>query len=424
MTGLIDFSTDASSNDTAAAPILWQEGQPANTINNSARAMMAALACWRDDNTGALVAVRSSGDVYALTSNQTITAGSASVPGTAARGHTLAFTVDAANQGPATLSPDGCPAKPIRRPLGAELAPGDLSPGAVYRVAFVPSLGAYIVLSPTLATPGDYGWQAAAAVKPGWLVPDGTAVSRTIYAALFAAVGTTYGSGDGSTTFNLPNLIGRTLFAQDAAGTVLAAVNGLAGTLGSVGGAAGVTLLAKHLPSGAFSGSTGAAGGHDHGGSVAAAGSHSHGGGTGAAGSHAHSASTDSQGSHSHSGSAQSAGNHSHDINYNVQNVYGPGSQGAQITTGQAASNSTGQTQIAGAHTHGLAIDPAGAHTHNLTVNPVGDHAHTISADGNHQHTIPAVGDHQHSIAVNLGGQDAAHPNIPPGAIAVLLIKA
>jgi microcystin-dependent protein len=40
----------------------------------------------------------------------------------------------------------------------------------------------------------------------GFLECDGTAVSRSTYAALFAVVGTTYGIGDGSTTFNVPNL--------------------------------------------------------------------------------------------------------------------------------------------------------------------------------------------------------------------------
>ena len=40
----------------------------------------------------------------------------------------------------------------------------------------------------------------------GWLLCDGSAVSRTDYAALYAVIGTTYGAGDGSTTFNLPNL--------------------------------------------------------------------------------------------------------------------------------------------------------------------------------------------------------------------------
>jgi len=42
----------------------------------------------------------------------------------------------------------------------------------------------------------------------GWLAADGTAVSRTDYAALFTAIGTTYGAGDGSTTFALPDLRG------------------------------------------------------------------------------------------------------------------------------------------------------------------------------------------------------------------------
>ena len=43
-------------------------------------------------------------------------------------------------------------------------------------------------------------------VPEGWLQCNGAAVSRTTYAALFAVIGTKYGSGNGSTTFNLPNL--------------------------------------------------------------------------------------------------------------------------------------------------------------------------------------------------------------------------
>lgn len=56
-------------------------------------------------------------------------------------------------------------------------------------------------------TPAGVLQMYAAAVAPtGWLLCDGSAVSRTTYAALFAVVGTSYGVGDGSTTFNLPNL--------------------------------------------------------------------------------------------------------------------------------------------------------------------------------------------------------------------------
>lgn len=49
----------------------------------------------------------------------------------------------------------------------------------------------------------------------GWLKANGAAVSRTTYAALFAAIGTTYGAGDGSTTFNLPDLRGEFMRGWD-----------------------------------------------------------------------------------------------------------------------------------------------------------------------------------------------------------------
>lgn len=56
--------------------------------------------------------------------------------------------------------------------------------------------------------PGVVSMHAANTAPTGWLECDGAAVSRTTYAALFAVVGTTWGSGDGSTTFNVPNLRG------------------------------------------------------------------------------------------------------------------------------------------------------------------------------------------------------------------------
>jgi microcystin-dependent protein len=55
---------------------------------------------------------------------------------------------------------------------------------------------------------GSVFWFAASAAPTGYLYCNGAAISRTTYAALFAIVGTTYGVGDGSTTFNLPELRG------------------------------------------------------------------------------------------------------------------------------------------------------------------------------------------------------------------------
>lgn len=63
------------------------------------------------------------------------------------------------------------------------------------------TVGGKVVSAPTGAVMAFAGSSA----PEGWLVCDGSAVSRTTYADLFAVIGTTYGSGDGSTTFNLPN---------------------------------------------------------------------------------------------------------------------------------------------------------------------------------------------------------------------------
>jgi len=68
----------------------------------------------------------------------------------------------------------------------------------------------------------------AASVAPtGWLLCDGAAVSRTTYAVLFAAISTTYGAGDGSTTFNVPDLRRRTPVGVGASDTI-ASTDGVA----------------------------------------------------------------------------------------------------------------------------------------------------------------------------------------------------
>jgi len=63
---------------------------------------------------------------------------------------------------------------------------------------------------------------AGSSAPTGWLLCDGSAVSRTTYASLFTAISTTYGVGDGSTTFNLPNLKGRAIVGAGTAATKVA----------------------------------------------------------------------------------------------------------------------------------------------------------------------------------------------------------
>lgn len=65
------------------------------------------------------------------------------------------------------------------------------------------------------AAAGDVKFWPASSAPAGWLKANGAAVSRTTYAALFLVIGTTYGAGDGSTTFNVPDLRGEFVRAWD-----------------------------------------------------------------------------------------------------------------------------------------------------------------------------------------------------------------
>lgn len=92
----------------------------------------------------------------------------------------------------------------------------------------------------------DYAGPAAPA---GWLLCYGQALSRTTYAALFAVIGTTYGVGDGSTTFALPDLRGRATFGVDTmgvvpAGRITADGSGIDG--GQIGAAGGSEFSPRH----------------------------------------------------------------------------------------------------------------------------------------------------------------------------------
>jgi microcystin-dependent protein len=98
---------------------------------------------------------------------------------------------------------------------------------------------------------------AGAAAPAGWLLCYGQAVSRADYPNLFAAIGTTFGAGDGATTFNVPDLRGRVAAGKDDMGGVAAARLTNAGTgnpgidgstLGAAGGADRLALSAAELP--------------------------------------------------------------------------------------------------------------------------------------------------------------------------------
>ena len=92
---------------------------------------------------------------------------------------------------------------------------------------------------------------AGSSAPSGWLLMYGQAISRTAYADLFAVLGTTYGNGDGSTTFNLPDLRGRVVAGLDNMGgsssnRLTSPVNG--DGLGNSGGSQSHTLSISQMP--------------------------------------------------------------------------------------------------------------------------------------------------------------------------------
>ena len=100
------------------------------------------------------------------------------------------------------------------------------------------------ILVGSVIPPGTIQAFGGGSVPAGWLLCDGATVSRATFSALFEAVGTAHGAGDGSTTFHLPDMRGRFLRGADNMGTGAAGRDPNAGTrtAGNAGGATGNTV--------------------------------------------------------------------------------------------------------------------------------------------------------------------------------------
>lgn len=185
-------------------------------------------------------------------------------------------------------------------------------------------------------TPGDIKMAGYAVPEAGWLVANGQAVSRTTYAALYAKIGTTFGGGDGTTTFQLPDLAGRMPMGADGAFP-----------LGSQGGAESVVLTMANVPP------------HTH--TIA----HSH------DMSHGHTASAGATNTdHAHYFDSGYSGGHSHLYNHYSGNLpNGQGGGANDLARNNLATFSTGGD---GGHSHAGwtgAMNQNAAHSHTVTVN-------------------------------------------------------
>lgn len=174
-----------------------------------------------------------------------------------AAGQTFIFKAAATNTGAVTVNVDSVGVKSITGPAGSALIAGQIVVGATYWMTY-DGTQFQISTSAGAATAFSVGtimaWPTAT-VPTGWLECYGQAISRTTYSALFAVLGTTFGVGDGSTTFNLPDLRGRSIFGEDdmggsSANRLTGLTDGVNGdTLGATGGLESTALAQANLPS-------------------------------------------------------------------------------------------------------------------------------------------------------------------------------
>jgi len=243
------WSRTAASNGTADPSAPFPEGMAPSAVNDSARGMMAGLAMYRDDVAGAIVTTGTNAS-YLVTSYSGFDSAAHM------NGQTIAFSPHTVNVDTVVLTVDGLGPYPLRSSPGVELVAGTLIQGTPYAALFNSTTGEFYLKGAGNGNPYNVPFLAGLdfwdtiAPNSRFIFPAGQAISRTVYSAAFARWGTTYGSGDGSTTFNVPDKTGRVSAMIEGTSTRLPATyfTGTSTAMGAVGGAPDQTLALGHLP--------------------------------------------------------------------------------------------------------------------------------------------------------------------------------
>jgi hypothetical protein len=215
--GSSNYSETAASNN-ATPPNGWPEGMNPSDVNNSARENMAGTKrFWNRANSTHTTDAGGTSTAYTLTYDVAAAA--------YYTGEEFSFIVDKTCGAAPTLNINGLGAQNFRKFSGGAyvtLVAGDMVATQPVRVRCSASSTFDIV-----AAAADFGVFvptgsvlpfAGISVPSGYLLCFGQAVSRTTFAALFAVCSTTFGSGDGSTTFNVPDLRGYVAAGKDDMG--------------------------------------------------------------------------------------------------------------------------------------------------------------------------------------------------------------
>jgi microcystin-dependent protein len=248
------WSKTAANNGTADSTCPFPEGMAPAALNDGTRGMMAAAAKYRDDIAGAITTGGTS-TAYTVSSNQVFDS-LAHLDGAM-----IAFTPHTTNTAGSpnvTLNVDGLGAKSIQVNPNVELPAGFLVAGSPYVVLYSATNGVFY-LHNSFGNPynipigASVDFWGATAPNSSFALMYGQNISRTAYSALFSLFGTTYGSGDGTTTFGIPDCRGRvTAGKDDMGGSAASRLSGsfITGptTLGGTGGSESRQLATSNLP--------------------------------------------------------------------------------------------------------------------------------------------------------------------------------
>jgi len=246
------------------------------------------------------------------------------------------------------------------------------------------------ILNPT----GSIIMYGAASAPSGYYLCEGAAISRSTYSALFAVIGTTYGTGDGSTTFNVPDFRDRAPYGASTftlgsktAGEVNSSGQNSTGT--GTSGSSGASTVANNTGTGTTgTGTTGSATSGGTAPSIPASTYNTGSGTSGGSGASTVAANTGNAGATTVASNTGSGGSHGH-----------------TLTT--ANTNSTTDKDVTGAIAAVTAVANVGNHTHAIPSLTVNSHSHSVPSltVNSHTHSVPAlsipamtVNSHTHSV--------------------------
>lgn len=217
MAGLKDWSTSAASN-TSASPNGFPENMAPSGVNDAAREVMAQVRTWFEDaqwtNLGH-VPTRTGASAFTVPSAGTLT--------TVYHINRRLKLLDGSNTWYATIT-DQTYAGGASVAVTIQMDSGALT--SSLSSVYTSILTAVNTAIPAVTPAGAVMDFAGSTAPLGWLECDGSAVSRTTYSALFAAISTTWGPGDGVATFNLPSSSGRARIGRGT-GTDVETVTGV-----------------------------------------------------------------------------------------------------------------------------------------------------------------------------------------------------